>query len=139
MPLQVYSDHEGDFYARMGPFFATRAYVKEMGGWQFYTLPGAAWFVCLSDSNQIQGFCSLVPKKGYLLLDNLFILPEYRGLKLSNRLMASAIAYAEGLHQEIRCITRNPTQLEKFIQIGFEFTGTRGGYTKLALKPRDCV
>jgi len=135
MPLQVYFDHEGDFYSRMGPFFATRAHVREMGGWQFYTLPGAMWLVISSDSNQIQGFCSLVPKKGYLLLDNLFILPEYRGLKLSNRLLDSVLA--EGFQQEIRCITNNPHQLAKFIRLGFESVGVRGGFTRLARKPRS--
>ena len=80
MPLRVYLNHEADFYAKMGPFFATRDFVKEMGGWQFYTMPGAIWLVSLSDDSVVQGFCMVLPKKSHIFMDNFNFVDRNRNL-----------------------------------------------------------
>jgi GNAT superfamily N-acetyltransferase len=130
--LSVYLDHEDDFYKIMGPYFATREFVTEMGGWQFFTKPNATWFVLLSaDGKEVLGFCSLFHEKNTDYLDNLFILPKHRGKKYSKLLMKTVLKFSK---RDLSCITDNPIMATEFTKYGFEPTGNRGKFLKFLRK-----
>lgn len=129
--IVTYTNHEGNFFAYMGAFFAFRIYAQEMGGWQFYTKPGSVWFVAFDTSkDKVQGFCSIIQEKNHVYFDNMYVLPEYRGQGISRLLYDTRLKYAPLMGQEIRVITDNPIQLKRYRESGFIEYGKRGRYTK---------
>lgn len=130
--VKTYTNHEEDFWAKMGRFFAFRDYAQEMGGWQFYTKPGSIWFV-LYDCDNVAGFCSIIQERNHIYFDNMYVLKEYRGKGLSRMLWDQRMAYARQMHQEIRVISDNPIQLRRYEREGFTFYGMRGHYLKYKL------
>lgn len=129
--IVTYMNHGGNFFQRMGKFFAFRDYAHEMGGWQFYTKPGSIWLVAM-DANlmKVLGFCSIIQERNHIFFDNMYVLKEYRGRGISRKLFDQRMIEAEKLHQEIRVITDNPIQLKRYREAGFEEYGMRGRYTK---------
>lgn len=133
MEVKVYYNHEGDFFEKMGKFFAFRTYANEMGGWQFYTKEGSIWFI-LVDDDKILGFCSIIQEKGYIYFDNFYMLKEYRGKGLSKLLWKERMKVARAMKQEIRVISDKEIQFRRYEREGFEFYGMRGHYRKYRLK-----
>lgn len=128
--LIVYESHEGDFFEKMGCFFAFRDYAKEMGGWQFYTKKGSIWFV-LFIHEKVAGFCSAIKEKTHWYYDNFYILQKYRGLGYSKILHAKRNKIMFNKNKEIRVITDNEIQLKYYRNHkDFEEYGRRGKYTK---------
>ncbi|TXH53477.1 MAG: N-acetyltransferase, partial [Desulfurellales bacterium] len=105
------------------------SFAAEMGGWQFYTKPGAIWLV-LFDANDVAGFCSIIPEKTHLFFDNFYIRKEWRGRGLSNILHDARIEFAKKTGREIRVISDNPIQIKKYLSQGFVADGMRGRYSK---------
>jgi GNAT superfamily N-acetyltransferase len=116
----------------MGKYFAHRKYAFEMGGWQFYTKDDAIWFVLMQENNVI-GFCSIIQEKTHLYFDNFYILKEYRSNGYSKDLFDARLTFAKSLKKEIRVITDNPIQMERYKNYGFKENGKRGKYTKFKL------
>jgi RimJ/RimL family protein N-acetyltransferase len=132
LTLRIFTNYEEDFYQIMGPFFASREFVNEMGGWQFFTKPKATWFVLFEDE-KVVGFCSLFHEPKFDYLDNLFIIPDQRGKKYSKLLLKAVL---ETSKQTINCITNNPIQAKSFLKCGFEEVGKRGSFIKFTLGAR---
>ena len=130
--VKTYTNHEGDFWATMGRYFAFRDYAHEMGGWQFYTKAGSVWFV-LRRGDDVLGFCSIIQERNHIYFDNFYMLKEYRGQRLSRLLWDARMAYARQMKQEIRVISDNPIQLRRYEREGFTFYGMRGHYYKYKL------
>lgn len=133
--LVIYMDHEGDFYTIMGKFFANRVYAQEMGGWQFYTKEGSIWFVLLKEENNdnkkdVIGFCSIIREKTHLYFDNMYVIKEHRNKGYGNTLFNERLKYALTLNKEIRVITDNPIQINRYLKNGFIQYGNKGRYTK---------
>lgn len=125
--LKNYSQHTEDFWLLMGPIFASRAFVKEMGGWQFYAEDNDFWVVATEGGNVV-GFGALYARKGHQVLDNLFVLPEFRQKGVSKKILTALLRGATGT---VKLITSNANQVSVFKSEGFVETGTRGSYTKM--------
>jgi GNAT superfamily N-acetyltransferase len=125
----TYKNHEGDFYEKMGPFFANRKYAFEMGMWQFYTKDNAVWFV-MYQKNVVIGFCSIIIEKTHLFFDNSYIVKEYRGKGYYSELFKVRYEYAKEMNKEIRLICDNESQIKRYTNYGFEHYGFRGRYNK---------
>jgi GNAT superfamily N-acetyltransferase len=130
--VRTYKNHEGDFWALMGRYFAFRDYAHEMGGWQFYTKPGSVWFV-LTDGKAVAGFCSIIQERRHIYFDNFYMLKEFRNKGLSRQLWEARMDYARSMRQEIRVISDNPIQIARYKREGFEYCGMRGHYQKYKL------
>ena len=133
--LNIYEDHEEDFWSVMGKYFAFRDWAHEMGGWQFYSKPGSKWFVLLrktntGNGNTVAGFCSIINERTHNYFDNFYVMPEYRGAGLSRILWDERWAKANSLEREIRVISDNPIQIRRYESYGMEFYGMRGRYRK---------
>lgn len=128
--ILTYTNHEGDFFTRMGKFFAFRIYAQEMGGWQFYTKPGSVWFVAINETNEVMGFCSIIQEKNHVYFDNMYVLREFRGNGVSRLLFDARLEYAKTMKQQIRVITDTPIQVRRYRECGFEEYGMRGRYIK---------
>lgn len=131
--VKIYTEHEDDFFAVMGKYFAFRDYAHEMGGWQFYTKKGSVWFVLKQNCNVI-GFCSIIQERNHIYFDNFYILAEYRGQGLSRILWDTRMKYALTMKQEIRVISDNPIQIKRYEEEGFSFYGMRGRYRKYKIR-----
>jgi GNAT superfamily N-acetyltransferase len=127
--VKTYTNHEGDFFQIMGKYFAFRDYAHEMGGWQFYTKKGSVWFV-LMDGENVLGFCSIIQERNHIFFDNFYMLKEHRGKGLSRLLWEERMKYAKSMKQEIRVISDNPIQIQRYEKEGFAFYGMRGKYFK---------
>lgn len=127
--LNIYDNHEDDFWSVMGKYFAFRDWAHEMGNWQFYSKPESAWFVLLKE-NLVIGFCSIIHEKTHNYFDNFYMMPDYRGLGLSKYLWDYRWQYATNLHREIRVISDNPIQFKRYEACGMEYYGMRGHYRK---------
>lgn len=134
MRVKTYIDHEDDFYAIMGPYFANRKYAQEMGGWQFYTKDKAVWFLGFEGETLI-GFCSAIFEKTHIYFDNFYVFKQYRGKGYSNQLSEARMGYCRKLNTEIRVISDNPIQHKKYINDGFIQCGKRGRYDKFKWRP----
>ena len=65
---------------------------------------GQAWVAALD--REVAGFIILIPRPGYLLLDNVAVLPAAQGQGIGARLLALAEDHARALHvPEIRLYT----------------------------------
>lgn len=127
--LNIYEDHEDDFWSVMGKYFAFRDWAHEMGNWQFYSKPGSVWFV-LTESCGVTGFCSIINERTHNYFDNFYVMPEYRGKRLSRILWDERWKKANDLKREIRVISDNPVQIKRYEECGMEFYGMRGRYRK---------
>jgi len=127
--IVTYKEQKEDFYSKMGYFFANRKYAQEFGGWQFYTKENAIWFVAYINGH-VAGFNCIIIEKTYLFFDNFYIIEQYRGLGLSNKLHEKRFELAKQMNKEIRCICDNPIQIKRYIKENFTHYGFRGRYHK---------
>ena len=132
LDIITYQNHENDFWCKMGPFFAYRKFAHEMGGWQFYTKDSSIWFVAFID-NEIVGFNSIIYEKTHNYFDNFYIMSAHRGKSISRHLHNKRLEYALQMNREIRVITNNPIQINRYKKNNFIHYGMRGQYHKFKL------
>lgn len=125
----IHETQDDIFYSKMGYFFANRKFAQEFGGWQFYTKEDAVWFVAYLNGNVV-GFNSIIIEKKYIFFDNFYILKDYRGKGLSNKLHHLRMDYAKKIKKEIRLICDNPIQIKRYTKENFNHYGFRGRYHK---------
>lgn len=122
-------DQTYHFYGLMGFWFSRRNMEDWAGEWPFYNQENSTWFLCLGESNQVKGFCSLFEKNTHYLLDNVYVIPEFRKQKIATELIHVTL-FQWNKSKEIRTITDNPVQEKIFKDHGFIFYGNRGKYLK---------
>lgn len=127
--INHYSDHEGDFYLLMGPFFANRKYAQEFGGWQFYTKDKADWFVATLNG-RVAGFCCAIHEKTHIWLDNMYVVKGYRELGISKLLFEKRLEVVAKYLKPLRCICENQIHEKTLLKNNFNHTGFRGRYKK---------
>ena len=128
--IKTYEKQSKMFWQEMGEYFANRKFANEMGGWQFYSVDSAIWFILCDSLSNIVGFNSIIPKSNHLFFDNFYIKKKYRGKGYSNLLHEKRFEYAKLMNKEIRLICDNPIQIKKYNELGFEYYGNRGKYLK---------
>lgn len=116
-----------DFYAIMGPHFASLDIAKELER-QVYNKPNTGWIVDCEGFNAY-GFVSVHDESKHYFIDNLYVLPEFRNRGIAEELIEEVceLYYDKPLH----CIACNPYALKIFKKFGFVEVGERGKYKKL--------
>ena len=103
---------------------------------------GVVWVI--EEGSIVAGVIVLLPRPGYLLLDNIAVAPVRQGAGLGRRLLAFAEAEAarRGYH-EIRLYTHETmTENQRlYAAIGYEETGrgTEAGYERVFMRKRLAV
>ena len=122
------SDLQGrDFYALMGPHFASLDIAKELER-QVYNKPNTDWVVDGVGFNAY-GFVSVHAENNRYFIDNLYVLPEFRNKGIARKLIERVCdVYNDKL---LHCIACNPYALKIFEKFGFVEVGERGKYKKL--------
>ena len=116
-----------DFYALMGPHFASLDIAKELER-QVYNKPNTGWVVDGVGFNAY-GFVSVHAENNRYFIDNLYVLPEFRNKGIARKLIEKVCdVYSD---KPLRCIACNPYALKVFERFGFVEVGERGKYKKL--------
>jgi len=100
---------------------------------------GVVWVI--EEGSTIAGIIVLLPRPGYLLLDNIAVAPARQGAGLGRRLLAFAEAEAVRRgYREIRLYTHQTmTENQRlYAAIGYEETGrgTEAGYERVFMRKR---
>ena len=100
---------------------------------------GVVWVI--EEGSTIAGIIVLLPRPGYLLLDNIAVAPARQGAGLGRRLLAFAEAEAVRRgYREIRLYTpQTMTENQRlYAAIGYEETGrgTEAGYERVFMRKR---
>jgi GNAT superfamily N-acetyltransferase len=127
------------FWAKLGPFFASRAVERELGD-GMYDSPDHQWIVA-ERSGQVAGFAGLhtaqLAKQGTVWLDWSYVLPEHRGHGMYTHLFEVRMQVAMGLApQLIRGATAGEISERLFGRYGFALYSQRGrwGYYEKTLE-----
>ena len=116
-----------DFYALMGPHFASLDIAKELES-QVYNKPDTEWVVYGVGFNAY-GFVSVHAENNRYFIDNLYVLPEFRNEGIAGKLIEKVCDKYSDKH--LYCIACNPYALKIFSRFGFVEVGKRGKYKKL--------
>ena len=116
-----------DFYALMGPHFASLDIAKELER-QVYNKPNTGWVVDGVGFNTY-GFVSVHAENNRYFIDNLYVLPEFRNKGIAGKLISKVCD--EYSDKPLRCIACNAYALKVFERFGFVEVGERGKYKKL--------
>jgi GNAT superfamily N-acetyltransferase len=100
---------------------------------------GAVWVI--EEGSTIAGIIVLLPRPGYLLLDNIAVAPARQGAGLGRRLLAFAEAEAVRRgYNEIRLYTHQKMteNQRRYAALGYEETarGTDAGYERVFMRKR---
>jgi ribosomal protein S18 acetylase RimI-like enzyme len=100
---------------------------------------GVVWVI--EEGSTVAGVIVLLPRPGYLLLDNIAVAPVRQGSGLGRRLLAFAEAEAARRgYREIRLYTHETmTENQRlYAAIGYEETGrgTEAGYERVFMRKR---
>lgn len=127
--INIYKKQDYDFYGKMGKYFADKSIAKELDA-QLYNTENATWAI-YEKGGEIFGFVSIQHLQKYDLLDNFFILPEYRNKKIGTMLLKEILQYQK---QELRAITRNDIAFTMYMLNGFDVTKKNGRFFTLVKK-----
>jgi len=128
------------FYAIMGEHFASLEHKKELDGYQIYNTPTSFWFVLFeidedSKRNTIIGFCSLIKKKNYSLLDNFIILKQFRNQKHSKTLLNYVLDFAQNHKVTVKAIIKNQYMKKNFEKLKIKKLYDKGTYSVYQREP----
>lgn len=128
--IQIFRTDEQDeeFYAIMGPCFASLEIAKELER-QVYNKPETDWHVIFNRFDNVIGFVSVHDAGKYYYIDNLWIEPGFRGRGYGLALINDACRVHA--NKPLKCIACNPYALRIFEKFGFVEVGTRGKYKRL--------
>lgn len=126
-------DQKEDFYAVMGTYFANRKIARELGS-QLYNEDKSVWFI-LFDEEIVVGFLSLFAKNNYFVLDNVYILPNYRNS--GNFQFLLSIVLIDYGSFEIRLVASNPIAIYVYRKFGFMDYGKAGRWLKMRRPSND--
>jgi N-acetylglutamate synthase-like GNAT family acetyltransferase len=132
MQIKKYKHGAGDFWQRMGPFFASAEVQRELGV-RMSSDEAHTWWVAV-DEDAVAGFAAAeAQKNGIVVLRHAWIRPEYRENGIYEQLFDRRLAdlKVEG-HTHFRVTTKG-TALQLIKRKGFTETGGRGSYTTLEL------
>jgi len=135
MLIKLYTeqDQKDDFYAMMGPHFASLEHKKELGGWQIYNKPESVW--CLGfEGSFLVCFCGYYKQGKYYVIDNFVVLKGYRDKGYGTSLLGQSLKKFAG--HIIRATTNNVIQQHLFDKFNLKVSGKKGSYLIYQL---DCV
>jgi ribosomal protein S18 acetylase RimI-like enzyme len=100
---------------------------------------GVVWVI--EEGPTVVGLIVLLPRPGYLLLDNIAVAPVRQGLGIGRRLLAFAEAEAARRGYREICLYTHDTMTENqrlYAAIGYEETGrgTEAGYDRVFMRKR---
>ncbi len=132
--IQKYAHGEGDFWQRMGPYFASARVQRELGV-RMSSDEAHTWWVAVDEEGEVAGFAAAeAQKNGIVVLRHAWVRPEHRENGIYERLFDRRLAdLREAGHTHFRVTTKGEA-LKLIERKGFEETGGRGSYTTLELK-----
>lgn len=144
LKIKVYDKgyRDAEFYNYIGPFALNRRVTEEMHDKQYgpiYDEPYAIWFIATKDNSELLGFCTLFDKEKEIFFDNCYVLPEYRGQGIGQKLFTERLNYAKSIQgkRKIKAITMNIVQAHIYEKNGFRLSSKRGKYFWFELKPDE--
>lgn len=127
--INIYKVQDNNFYAKMGKFFANRSISKELDG-QLYNDEKATWGI-FEEADEIKGFVSLQHGDKFDVLDNFYVLPEYRNKGLGTQLLNEILGYAD---KDIKLVTRNEIAFSMYMMKGFDIVRKNGRFYTMIKK-----
>ena len=127
--INIYKVQDEEFYSKMGKFFANKNISKEMDG-QLYNGDKSTWGIYEEDG-LIKGFISLQHGKKVDVLDNFYVLPEYRNKKIGSQLLNEIVGYAQN---DIKLVTRNEIAFTMYMLKGFNIIRKNGRFYTMIKK-----
>ncbi len=116
---RISSGENEDFYARMGPFFASRAVRKDFDGYPLSNEDDWTWVIA-EYKKEIVGFLGLEPVKNGEHIHAVYVAPDYR----KNGIMRDMISKIED-GKTVTVTTRQELR-KAYEQAGFIVTGVKG-------------
>ena len=130
--IQIYTNKEQDrqFYALMGEYFASLDIAKEMER-QIYNKSNSVWVVLQDGGGNVMGFASVFDNNTHYFIDNVYVLPPFRGFKLATKLIKIILTYFPILKEKpLKAIANNPKMIHLFNKYGFKEVGNNGKWKK---------
>jgi GNAT superfamily N-acetyltransferase len=127
MEIKTYTEAQQtkSFYGLMGPFFADKTFFKTFGE-PLYNEPGSIWFV-MFEGTMVTGFCTAFQKKKHILLNQFFVLDQYKGKGCGSKLFNARLKYLKDMG-ELRAMVKDEKSLHLYKKNGFVIYGQRGYY-----------
>lgn len=119
------------FYNFVGKLALDRNVTKELHDIQYGSvydeIDTATWLLASID-NVIVGCCAFYDRGKYYLLDNTYVLKQFRGLGIGSLLFSKRFELARSFNKTLKVITKNPIQAHIYEKYGFQLTSKRGKY-----------
>ena len=127
--IRVFKSNNQDerFYALMGKHFASLDIAKELER-QIYNKPNSTWYLS-TVRGMVMGFAAVFENNKHYFLDNLYVLPEFRGDRVASEIVQAIVE--DFPDKPIKCVANNPYALNIFYSLGFDEVGRNGKYKKL--------
>lgn len=118
------------FWADMGPFFASRALAKELGG-ELYDDEGMMWIIARCEGVVVGwAACKARGDRGYLEWS--WVHPEHRRQGLWRRLHRARVQHLKGLQvTSFKTSTRDVNMVKALMAEGLKKVGMRGSWAQL--------
>ena len=128
MEIKQYAHGEGDFWCKMGPFFASRQVRNELGiamsSDESYT-----WFVAFN-GDEVVGFAAVEITGGTAVLRHAYVNPANRANGIYAKMLEARMVSGKGRASLIK-VTANVDSIEHLRGHGFTAVSTRGQYTNM--------
>lgn len=129
IPVEIH-DHQltPEFWAMMGPFFASKHVRREMP--YLCHEEGYRWFVARDEAGTVLGFASLhVDGKGTGHIHGLYVVPEHRRENIAERMLLQQLGYCVLYGVSKVQVVASVMSKTLFEKNGFGARGARGTYT----------
>lgn len=129
--IRKYDHGEGDFWQKMGEFFASPE-VRRALGRPMSSKPGYVWWVALYGPT-VAGFAALAPGRNKSAeLCHAYVLPEYRLRGIYRSLLQARIGYGKERFNRLVTTATDSSRLALKSE-GFQHIGYRGRYARMEL------
>ena len=126
--IKLYKGFTDEFCIKMCKYFADKSFIKELDN-QLYSNDSMYWLIGEDLENSVLGFLSIEDKDTYYYLDNFYILPRYRNMKIGNEILDYSLDYFGD--KPIKLLTRNVIALNMYLKNGFKIYKQNGRYKYL--------
>lgn len=126
--IRRYAHGEGDFWHRMGPFLASAAVRRELGG-PITSDEATEWWIAIDDQSETIGFAAARHRKDVWELRHAYVVSEWRGRGVYHSLCQLRLNAGRETGAKVARTTVNEHSLPVYLELGFREVSSRGRYT----------